>query len=65
MYENSFQINRKIKNPPKVIMIEKKGSRIKKSLTLPLIKEFCENIKPVVKNIKANVIITVVAVIVI
>ena len=57
MYEKSFQINRKIKNPPKVIIIEKNGSIIKNNFKVPFIIEFLVNMSPIDKKINPNVII--------
>ncbi len=51
MYENSELINLITKKPPKVTIIDKKGSKIKNIFQKLLIFEFRENNNPILKNI--------------
>ena len=56
-YEKLAVTYRRIKNPPKVIIIEKNGSIIKNSFKVPFIIEFLINMNPMDRKIKLNVII--------
>ena len=54
IYEKLVDTYRRIKNPPKVIIMEKNGSIIKNSFKVPFIIEFLINTSPIDKKIKLN-----------